>query len=181
MFGTFLTRSGIVQSVHAFAETDVGWVFLAYIGVLALLAVGLIVLRWGKLASDGRLESYFSREAVFLFNNILLFSVCFTTFWGTMFPVISEALTGQKSVVGPPFFNQVTAPMFTALLFFMGIGPLVAWRRASMTALKKTFTRSLIFGSILFLTGIFIDPSRPFAALFFGVSGFVSALSLIHI
>ncbi len=178
VFGTFLTRSGIVQSVHAFAETDVGWVFLAYIVVLGVLATMLIGLRWNSLASESRLESYFSREAVFLFNNILLFSICFTTFWGTLFPFISEALTGQKSVVGPPFFNQVTAPMFTALLFFMGVGPLVSWRRASSAALKKTFSRSLIFGSILFFTGIFVDSTRPFAALFFGVSGFVSATLL---
>lgn len=175
VFGTFLTRSGIVQSVHAFAETDVGWVFLAYIGALAgVTLLGLWRAR-SELRSPGKLQSYLSREAAFLFNNLLFLGICFATFWGVMFPVFSEALTGEKSVVGAPFFNKVNGPLFLILLFLMGAGPLVSWRRSSLRALRKTFLKPVIFGSAVVLLGILLDPGRPLAGLAFGLSAFVAA------
>ncbi len=173
VFGTFLTRSGIVQSVHAFAETDVGWVFLAYIGALAgFVFLGMWLCR-GELRSSGKLQSYLSREAAFLFNNLLFLGICFATFWGVMFPVFSEALTGEKSVVGAPFFNRVNGPLFIALLFLMGAGPLISWRKSSIRALKRTFAKPLLFASLISVLGFVLDPARPLAAAAFGLCAFV--------
>ena len=173
VFGTFLTRSGVVQSVHAFAETDVGWVFLLYIGILIVLTLVLLWYRRVELRPERMLESYLSREAAFLFNNLILLGICFSTFWGVLFPLFSEAVSGEKSVVGPPFFNQVNVPLFIALMFLMGIGPLIAWRKSSLAALAKTFMTPLIAGSLLTLLFLYIDPSRVSAAVSFGVCLFV--------
>ena len=173
VFGTFLTRSGVVQSVHAFAETDVGWVFLVYIGVILLIATVLIIRRLPLLRPDSKLESYLSREAAFLFNNLALLAICFATFWGVMFPVFSEAVTGQKSVVGPPFFNRVNIPLFLFLLFLMGVGPLIAWRKTKFSVLMKTFCRPLLIGSAFTLFFLWLDSSRIQPAVAFGLAVFV--------
>jgi cytochrome c-type biogenesis protein CcmF len=173
VFGTFLTRSGVVQSVHAFAETDVGWVFLLYIALLFILTTVLIAYRWNELKPESKIESFFSREAAFLFNNLILLSICFTTFWGVMFPIISEAVAGEKAVVGPPFFNQVNTPLFLSLIFLMGVGPLIAWRRSSKAALVKNFAMPLCMGSIVTVACLFLDPERLGAAISFGLCVFV--------
>lgn len=173
VFGTFLTRSGVVQSVHAFAETDVGWVFLAYIGVVSAFAVGLIAYRFADLRPERKLESYLSREAAFLFNNLALLGICFATFWGVMFPIISEKIAGEKSVVGPPFFNRVNVPLFLFLIFLMGVGPLIAWRRASLKSLKQTFLFPMLVGSVVTAFFLWLEPSKYLAALAFGLSMFV--------
>lgn len=175
VFGTFLTRSGVVQSVHAFAETDVGWVFLTYIGLAFVVMCFLLALRWKDLKPDRAFESYLSREAAFLFNNLALLGICFATFWGVMFPVISEAFTGEKSVVGPPFFNQVNVPLFLALLFLMGVGPLISWRKNNLKLLTKTFSRPFISGSIVTVVFLFVDSSRVLAAVAFGLAVFAMA------
>ncbi len=173
IFGTFLTRSGVVQSVHAFADTDVGWVFLAYLAVIGSIALGLICFRWKDLKPENKLESYFSRESAFLFNNLALLGICFATFWGVMFPIISEAVAGEKSVVGPPFFNRVNVPLFLALIFLMGVGPLVSWRRSSFRVLLRTFAKPLIAGSLLTILFLFLDSTRVYAAMAFGLCLFV--------
>ncbi len=175
VFGTFLTRSGIVQSVHAFAETDVGWVFLAYLAALIVLSMVLIIYRWQLLRPEHSLESFFSREAVFLFNNLLLLGIAFAVFWGVMFPVLSEAFSGDKSVVGPPYFNRVTVPLFLSLLFFMGVGPLLSWRRNTPGTLFKVFLKPVIFGSLVTCIGYALDTTRPLAAVLFGLCMFVTA------
>lgn len=175
VFGTFLTRSGVVQSVHAFAQTDIGPVFLGYLAVLGILTLALIWYRWDDLRPERQLESYFSREAAFLFNNLALLGICFATFWGVMFPVISEAVTGEKAVVGPPFFNEVNIPLFLILIFLMGVGPLIAWRKSSFKALVRTFTKPLIAGSLLTLLFLYLDGSRILAAVSFGLSLFALA------
>lgn len=175
VFGTFLTRSGIVQSVHAFADTDVGEVFLYYIVLVAILSTVLIVYRRKELRPDRALDSYFSREAAFLYNNLALLAICFATLWGVMFPVLSEAITGKKSVVGPPFFNQVNVPLFLFLLFLMGVGPLIAWRRASWSSMVKTFAKPFSVGLLVSVVCIWFDSTRPLASLAFGLSTFVIA------
>ena len=172
VFGTFLTRSGIVQSVHAFAETDVGWVFLVYLGVLLVSGIFLIAYRWKALKPETQLQSYFSKEAAFLFNNLLLLGICFSTFWGVLFPVISEALSGDKSVVGPPFFNAINVPMFLGLLFLMGVGPLIAWRRASLSRFLKLFSVPLGLGSVVAIVFFIFEPREPLAAVAFGLGYF---------
>jgi len=158
VFGTFLTRSGVVQSVHAFASTDVGWVFLLYIGIMIALTLALTIYRRSELRSERTIESFLSREAIFLVNNLLFLGICFATLWGVMFPVLSEAITGAKQTVGIPFFNKVNVPLFLLLVFLMGVGPLLAWRKASWSSILKTFlwpalTASFV-GVILIWAGI---------------------------
>jgi len=139
VFGTFLTRSGIVQSVHAFASTDIGWTFLAYLGLIFAVSTALVAFRRVELSPERSIESLFSREAVFLLNNLVLLSVCFAVLWGVMFPVFSEAFTGQKQTVGIPFFNAVNVPLFLLLIFLMGIGPSIAWKRSSAQQMVRLF------------------------------------------
>jgi len=158
IFGTFLTRSGIVQSVHAFAETDVGEVFLQYLALVILVAVFFTYKRRKELKSERTIESFFSRESAFLLNNLLFLSICFATLWGVMFPIISEAVTGTKQTVSIPFFNKVNVPLFLALIFLMGVGPMIAWRKATLSNLSRAFlvpaTSALIVTAVLLWAGI---------------------------
>lgn len=158
VFGTFLTRSGIVQSVHAFASTDIGWIFLVYIGALVGLALVLTLYRKNDLKSERKIESIFSREAAFLVNNLLFLSITFAILWGVLFPVFSEAITGEKQAIGIPFYNAVNVPLFLILIFLMGVGPLIAWKRASFKSILRTFTMpavtAVIFGVLLMLGGV---------------------------
>lgn len=173
VFGTFLTRSGVVQSVHAFAETNFGWVFLVYLGALFVFSFGLILYRRQGLRGDGIIESFISREAIFLLNNLILLGICFSTLWGVMFPVLSEAIVGEKSVVGPPFYNSVNGPLFLALLFFMGLGPLVAWKKMKPGNLWRSIRGPLISAFIGFLLLMFYDSDEPKAAVAFSFCLFI--------
>jgi cytochrome c-type biogenesis protein CcmF len=139
ILGTFVTRSGIIESVHAFASTNVGIVFLSFLTLVIATSVGLIWWRSDLLTTENRLESFVSRESAFLFNNLLLLGIAFAIWWGTFFPILSEAFTGQRISVGPPFFNQVNGPLSIALLLMTGIGPVIAWRRASRYNLERNF------------------------------------------
>ena len=139
IFGTFLTRSGVISSVHAFAKSGVGTVLAIFLGAVATFSLTVLVWRLPRLQSEGRLDSFVSRESIFLFNNLLLVGICFAVFWGTVFPVISEAVRGVKITVGPPFFNAVNFPLAMALLALTGICPLIAWRRASAVHLLRVF------------------------------------------
>jgi len=145
VFGTFITRSGVVSSVHAFADSSLGKYFLLYIGTIAVCGLYLIIDRLPYLKSDRPLDSVLSRESAFLFNNMMLVVACFAVLWGTMFPVLSEWLQGNKITVGPPFFNRINIPIGLLLLLLTGVGPLFAWRKTSIESLKKAF----------FLPGVF--------------------------
>ncbi len=148
IFGTFITRSGIVSSVHAFADSNLGMFLLGYM-ILALVAtLYLIADRRSFLQSERRLDSVMSRESAFLFNNFILIVSCFAVFWGTMFPAISEWVQGTKISVGPPFFNKVNVPIGLILLFLTGIGPLFAWRRTSAASLRKSLTWPIVFFAV---------------------------------
>ncbi len=144
IFGTFLTRSGILSSVHAFSESTIGPIFLAFIGVILLVSFGFLVYRSDGLQAEGDLDSLVSRESAFLMNNLLLLGFAFAVFLGTLFPLISEAVRGVKVSVGEPFFNAVNVPIGLVLIFLMAIGPLIAWRRASLESLRRTFTTPLL-------------------------------------
>ncbi len=139
IFGTFLTRSGVVSSVHAFAQSPIGTWFVGFLALLIGATAYLILDRLDYLKSEARLESVVSRESAFLFNNLILLASCFAVLWGTLFPVISEAFTGEKISVDAPFFNRVNVPIGLFLLFLTGIGPLIAWRRSSLESLKRAF------------------------------------------
>ena len=146
LFGTFLTRSGVIASVHAFTQGSIGALFLGFLALVMLTALGLVAWRWEAFRSQGELDSVVSRESAFLLNNVLLIAAAFTVFFGTVFPLLSEAVRGVKVSVGAPFFNQVNVPLFLSLLFLMGVGPLIAWRRASLENLKKNFLWPVVLG-----------------------------------
>ncbi len=173
VFGTFLTRSGVVQSVHAFASTDIGWVFLTYLAALILLALVLVVLRRIDLRSERAIESVFSRETVFLLNNLVLLSICFAVLWGVMFPVFSEAFTGTKQTVGIPFFNAVNVPLFLALIFLMGVGPTIAWRRSSIKQMVSSFAIPLASAFLVAMALVSAGITEFYPVLSYAISFFV--------
>ncbi len=173
VFGTFLTRSGIVQSVHAFASTDIGWTFLAYLAVIFISALGLVALRRRELAPERAIASVFSREAVFLLNNLVLLSICFAVLWGVMFPVFSEAFTGQKQTVGIPFFNAVNVPLFLALVFLMGIGPGIAWRRAGLRQVARSFAVPFVGALLVAIAVTWSGITEFYPVLAYAISFFV--------
>jgi cytochrome c-type biogenesis protein CcmF len=139
IFGTFLTRSGVVSSVHAFAQSSIGTWFVAFLAVIFATCVFFYVKNRSHLRTEHKLESLISRESSFLFNNLLLLVACFTVLWGTLFPVLSEWVQGNKVTVGPPFFNRVNIPVALLLLLLTSVGPLLAWRRTSVESLKRNF------------------------------------------
>src|SRR5678815_2929160 len=158
IFGTFITRSGVIASVHSFTQSNVGYFFLGFLFATAVAAYTLLYTRWPLLEADVELESMVSREAAFLFNNLLLVGVAFSVLWGTLFPIISEAVRGTKITVGPPFFNRVNVPLGLLLLALTGIGPLVAWRKATLANLRRQFvvpvSVGLFTGLALFAAGM---------------------------
>jgi cytochrome c-type biogenesis protein CcmF len=137
IFGTFLTRSGVISSVHAFASGAIGPFLLAYLAAILLTSLGLLVWRWDRLGERAELDALLSRESVFLVNNVLLVAFCFTVFMGTIFPLLAEAVTGAKVSVGTPYFNWVSVPILLVTLLLMGAGPLVPWRRGSWAVLGR--------------------------------------------
>src|SRR5689334_22480535 len=173
IFGTFITRSGVIASVHSFTQSNVGYFFLAFLTLAAVLSFTLLYTRWPELEAEVRLESMASREAAFLFNNLALVGIAFSVLWGTLFPIISEAVRGTKITVGPPFFNRVNVPLGLFLLALTGIGPLIAWRKASPENLRRQFLvplgTGLAVGTLLLLWGI-----RDFYAIVaWALAGFV--------
>jgi cytochrome c-type biogenesis protein CcmF len=158
IFGTFLTRSGVVNSVHAFAQSSIGGYFAAFIIVALSGALYLLFDRLPHLKSENQMESIVSRESSFMFNNLILLAACFAVFWGTMFPVISEAVKGVKITVSAPFFNKVNVPIAIFLMFLTGVGPLLAWRKASTNSLKRNFLWpamvALAAGVVLYFRGV---------------------------
>jgi cytochrome c-type biogenesis protein CcmF len=139
LFGTFLTRSGILSSIHSFTEGSIGPWFLGFIGVVVFGSTALIVSRLPLLRAKTRLESPISREASFLYNNLLLVAFCLTILWGVVYPILTEAVRGEPVTVGPPYYNFFLKAFGLPLLLLMGIGPLIAWRRASLRGLGRTF------------------------------------------
>jgi cytochrome c-type biogenesis protein CcmF len=164
IFGTFLTRSGVISSVHAFAESSLGTYFLLYLAGALIIAVALLIKRLPQLRSDHRLESVISRESSFLFNNLFLVGMMFSVLWGTMFPIISEAVRGIKISVAAPFFNQVNVPLGLALLFLSGVCPLIAWRKASLRNLRRNFLYPLTL-SFFSTAGLYVIGVRHVVAL----------------
>jgi len=146
IFGTFITRSGIISSVHSFAQSPVGNWFAGFLILGIAVTAYLVTTRLKDLESKANLESMISREAAFLYNNLILVGIAFSVLWGTVFPIITEAVRGEKITVGPPFFNAVNVPLGLLLLLLTGIGPLIAWRRASVGNLQRQFAGPVIAG-----------------------------------
>lgn len=180
LFGTFLTRSGVLDSVHAFGQSDLGPWFLGFIGLTLAGSLGLLVDRLPLLRSEHELDSFVSREASFLFNNLILIGAAFATFWGTIFPIISEAVRGVKITVGAPFFNQVNGPIFFALIVLMGVCPLIGWRKASRENMARNFLYPLIGAVAVVAALAVVDVRQPYALMGFGACAFVASTLVIE-
>ncbi|MBB6142487.1 cytochrome c-type biogenesis protein CcmF [Silvibacterium bohemicum] len=148
IFGTLLTRSGLVSSVHAFAQSSIGSWFWAFLIIVLSVCLFTFILQRDHLKADNKLESLVSRESSFLFNNLVLLAACFTVLWGTLFPVLSEYVQGNRVTVGAPFYNRVAVPIGLFLLFLTGIGPLLAWRSSSFKSIRKNFVLPCIAGLV---------------------------------
>ncbi len=174
IFGTFITRSGVIASVHSFTQSNVGYFFLAFLLVAGVYSFTLLYTRWPSLEPDAQLESMASREAAFLFNNLILVGIAFSVLWGTVFPILSEAVRGTKITVGPPFFNRVNIPLGLALLALTGIGPLIAWRKASVANLRRQFTGPLVTGALVGLAVVALGIRDTYVLMALVLSGFVA-------
>jgi cytochrome c-type biogenesis protein CcmF len=175
ILGTFLVRSGILDSIHAFGASTLGIPFVILIGVMIAGSVALVVSRRGVLRSEHKLDSLLSREAMFLANNLVLVGMAFVVFWGTFFPLISEALTGNEQSLGPPWYDKYVVPLALALILLSGIGPVIAWRRATPKNARRNFLWPVATGVV---TGIVLLPfgvaGRPLALAMFVFAAFAA-------
>lgn len=178
IFGTFLTRSGVLSSVHAFAQSAVGPLFFGFIGLTFVITLGLLLWRWNSLASEGQMTSLLSRESLFLVNNLLFMGILVVCFWGVIFPLVSELFTGQKVTVGPPFYERATGPLFAGLLFLMGVAPLSAWGHSTVKTLGRALWKPTL-ASLVVLVAVYFLGVRQWAALLgFWLCAFVSFITL---
>ena len=164
IFGTFLTRSGVLSSVHAFAQSAIGPMFFGFIGITFVISLSLLLYRWNNLASEGEMTSLLSREALFLVNNLLFMGILAVCFSGVIFPLVSELFTGQKVTVGPPFYQRSTGPLFAGLLLLMGIAPLSAWGHSTAKTLGKTLWKPFLV-SLLVVGAVYASGIHLWAAL----------------
>jgi len=173
ILGTFITRSGIISSVHSFTQSNVGYFFLGFLILGGIFMAWLFLSRRDLLRTEARLESALSREASFFFNNLLLVGIAFSVLWGTLFPILSEAVRGTKVTVGPPFFNLVNVPIGLALLGLTGIGPLIAWRKASAANLRRQFVAPVLVAAMVAATLLAVRLSNFYAGVALTLAGFV--------
>src|ERR687889_2214898 len=178
IFGTFITRSGVIASVHSFTQSNVGYFFLAVLVVACILGFTLLYTRWSLLQAEVQLESVLSREAAFLFNNLLFVGIAFSVLWGTLFPILSELVKGSKITVGPPFFNRVNVPLGLLLLALTGVGPLIAWRKASTANLRRQFLVPGASGSATLLALLVLGVRDFYALVALALAGFVAGTIL---
>ncbi|MGP0100519.1 MAG: heme lyase CcmF/NrfE family subunit [Solirubrobacteraceae bacterium] len=174
IMGTFLVRSGILDSIHAFGGHTLGVPFVCLIAALIGGSIYLVVSRRDMLRSEHRLDSWLSRESIFLANNVVLVGLCFVIFWGTYFPLISEAVTGQEASVGPPWFDRYTVPLALILVLLSGVGPVIAWRRATLANARRNFVVPIVCALLVLLALLIAGVTqKPLAAAMFCCAGFV--------
>ena len=174
VFGTFLTRSGILSSIHTFTEGGTGKWFLPFLALMLVGGLAIVAIRFDSLRSDNRFDSLVSRESAFLLNNVLFVAAAFTVLWGTIYPIIAEALTGVRLSVGPPFFNSVFVPIGLALIGLTGIGPLISWRRMSRGAFARIVRIPLAAGGAAAVTLGALGLRSPGALLAFSLCAFTA-------
>ncbi|HEU4879026.1 MAG TPA: cytochrome c biogenesis protein CcsA, partial [Gemmatimonadaceae bacterium] len=179
IFGTFITRSGIISSVHSFAQSPVGNWFAGFLLVSIIVTAYLVTTRLKDLEAKATLESMVSREAAFLYNNVVLVGIAFSVLWGTIFPIITEAVRGEKITVGPPFFNAVNIPLGLTLLLLTGVGPLIAWRRASIANLQRQFLNPVLAG-VTAGVALFLLGMRDFTAILAYIFAAFVAMTVIQ-
>ena len=164
IFGTFLTRSGVLSSVHAFANSPIGPAFMIFVSATLVASIALVIYRWPDLRGETEMKSMLSREALFLLNNLLFISVLVICFWGVIFPLISELFTGQKVTVGPPFYERATSPLFAGLMFLMGVAPLSAWGNSTIQTLGRSMWKSALLALVITVT-LFFTYTKDIIAL----------------
>ena len=175
IFGTFLTRSGVLSSVHSFAQSAIGPLFFVFIAATLITSVALIIYRWKDLKSETQMTSLLSREALFLLNNLLFMSILVVCFWGVIYPLISELFTGEKVTVGPPFYERATSPLFASLLFLMGVAPLSAWGHSTVKTLGRAMWKPII-GAVIITALVFVTYTQKVTAL---IGFFIIALTIL--
>jgi len=163
LFGTFLTRSGVLSSVHAFAQSAIGPMFFVFIGFTFITSIALLIYRWADLKSETEMNSMLSREALFLLNNLFFLSILVVSFWGVIFPLLSELFTGSKVTVGPPFYERATGPIWGSLMLLMGVAPLSAWGHSTIKTLGRAIWKPAIFALI-----------APIFAFFNGIDNWIA-------
>ena len=173
LFGTFLTRSGILDSVHAFTEGVIGPLFLGFIALITFGSLVLIVWRSDRLHAPGTLDGVVSRESAFILNNLIFVALTFTVLLGTVFPLMVEFLRNERISVGPPYFDMVFTPLALLLLFLMGVGPALPWRRTTPEKLRRTFTIPAAFGALVLLVALGLGVRRAYPLITFAFAGFV--------
>jgi cytochrome c-type biogenesis protein CcmF len=182
VFGTFLTRSGVINSIHSFAKSPIGSWFLAFVVISSLFSVALILWRLPLLKARTKLESALSREAAFLYNNLLLVALCLTVLWGVLFPIVTELVKGESRTIGRPYYDFFLRTFGLPLLLLMGIGPLIAWRKASARQLLRTLawpiTAAVVSGVVLVAAGA--GSSKP-GLIAYTFSSFVLATIVLEV
>ncbi|MFO7587575.1 MAG: heme lyase CcmF/NrfE family subunit [Gemmatimonadota bacterium] len=175
LFGTFLTRSGVLESVHAFTEGSIGMLFLSFIALISIVSLALIGWRSDRLHAPGRLDGLVSRESAFILNNVVLVAFTFTVLLGTTFPLIVEAVNQNRVSVGPPYFNKISVPLGLLLLFLMGVGPALPWRRTTPEKLRRTFLVPVVAGVVSLVAVFALGVRAVWPLLTIGFAGFVMA------
>ncbi len=178
IYGTFLTRSGVLSSVHSFAQSAIGPMFFGFIALTFAVSLGLLLWRWRSLTSERQLDSLLSRETLFLLNNVVFMLILVVCFWGINYPLISELLTGQKVTMGPPFYESATGPLFAALLLLMGVAPLSAWGRSTWKTLGRAVWKPALLATLMVAVLAFTGTRNPFALLAFWLCGLVVFVTL---
>ena len=178
ILGTFLTRSGIVSSVHSFTTGTIGYYFLGFIAVVMVASLVLVAGNSERLRSTGRFDSVASRETVFLLNNLFLTAFMFTVLTGTLFPLVEEAINGAKVSVGEPFFNRMSLPIVVTLLFLMGVGPALPWKVASKAELKSKLLPPIAGAALLLVIALVAGARHPYALLAFTFAGYAAFANL---
>ena len=180
IFGTFITRSGVIASVHSFTQSNVGYFFLAFLVVAAVLSFTLLYTRWPQLEADVQLESMLSREAAFLFNNLLFVGIAFSVLWGTLFPILSEWVRGTRITVSRVWFETFAVPLGLALLLLTGLGPLLAWKRSPLGPLGRRFRVPVAIAALVAATLAAAGLRAPLATAALAFCAFVAACTLLE-
>jgi cytochrome c-type biogenesis protein CcmF len=178
IFGTFLTRSGVLSSVHAFAQSAIGPLFFAFIGITFVASLSLLLKRWNALKAKAQMTSMLSREALFLLNNLLFIGILVVCFWGVIFPLISELATGQKVTVGPPFYERANGPLFAGLLLLMAIAPLSAWGHSTIKTLGRAVWKPAIVSLVTLIVVIVLGITNIYALIGLFLTSLVIAVTL---
>jgi len=178
IFGTFLTRSGVLSSVHAFAQSAIGPMFFSFIGLTLTVSLGLLLYRWNDLKGETEMKSLLSREALFLLNNLLFISILIVCFWGVLFPLISEIVTGQKVTVGPPFYERANAPLMAGLLLLMAIAPLSGWGLSTYKTIGRAIWKPAIVAFLIVVVVLAKGIHNPYALIGFFLVALVFSVTL---